>query len=100
MIMSYVYIWHGLKPESRYSILEKKLDITADGIQLDFGDWNRMLAWSDFRGYKIKPSGLLLIFKSSKYSFFIIPFYAFETKEDLRNMMKLLKYHYASETKK
>ncbi|MEG0700466.1 MAG: hypothetical protein RR442_02920 [Muribaculaceae bacterium] len=97
MIMSFLYIVYGLVPESRLSILAKSAIINCDELELHFEDENGNLVkvehilLESFSRYVPQKKWLLLFYKGSNYRFFIIPYDAFKSVEDLRITIGVLR---------
>ena len=93
MLMPLLYFNYALRPQCRWSILEKTITTSADGLHLDFSDERmnpHVLPWSHFASRRVSHHCLLLMFKGSRYSFFAIPLSAFESTDDLRELLKHL----------
>ena len=82
MIMSYLYIWHAMKPLVRLSILPKSVVIDDLAITIEPADEVRLsqlvLPFTDFSRYRITDKYLLLTFSQSKYLFFVVPLTVFK----------------------
>lgn len=82
MIMSYLYIWHAMKPLVRLSILPKIVVIDDSAITIEPADEVRLsqlvLPFTDFSRYRITDKYLLLTFSQSKYLFFVVPLTVFK----------------------
>lgn len=82
MIMSYLYIWHAMKPLVRLSILPKGVVIDDLAITIEPADEVRLsqlvLPFTDFSRYRITDKYLLLTFSQSKYLFFVVPLTVFK----------------------
>ena len=82
MIMSYLYIWHAMKPLVRLSILPKIVVIDDSAITIEPADEVRqsqlVLPFTDFSRYRITDKYLLLTFSQSKYLFFVVPLTVFK----------------------
>ena len=82
MIMSYLYIWHAMKPLVRLSILPKRVVIDDSAITIEPADEVRLsqlvLPFTDFSRYRITDKYLLLTFSQSKYLFFVVPLTVFK----------------------
>lgn len=93
LVLSFVYIYYILVEESRYSTLQKSVEIGENGIKLDYGSDaedntpQTFLGWDSFNDVKVKRDGVLLIFRHRKYCFFVLPYSAFSDKEQLRAVM-------------
>ena len=87
--LAYLYIWHGLKPEARFNILEKEILISEDGIRLNFTNENiypKTLSWKMFQGYNITHDAIILNFSQSKYLHLILPISTFVCATDIDKM--------------
>lgn len=82
MIMSYLYIWHAMKPLVRLSILPKSVVIDDSAITIEPADEvglsQLVLPFTDFSRYRITDKYLLLTFSQSKYLFFVVPLTVFK----------------------
>ncbi len=102
MMFSFVYIYHGLVPESRYSIKEKEIKITNDGFELIYSEVNssgnieersEILKWDLFKNIFAKDEFILVMFNSRKYAFLAIPFNAFEKEDMLKESVLFVSDH-------
>ena len=76
MILALLYIYYGLSPEARWSIMEKTATLDEDGITLKFTD-ERMkthaIRWDDVR-YIIKNNDVvMLMLKGGRYRCLMLP---------------------------
>lgn len=88
MIVTYLYFYYGLIPESRSAILEKTAELTDEGIvylykQKDKPDRTELFEWSSIKSVEAGKKWLLLIFRKSNYMFLCIPYSAFESNGKL-----------------
>lgn len=82
--------YYGLTQESRWSILEKTVTTTAQGINLEFTGSklsSQFIAWSDIQSTTVASECLVLRLKKNNYTFLALPFTAFDGKEDLRDFV-------------
>lgn len=89
MIMAFLYIYYGLVPESRLSILEKSAIISSDAIELHFEKEDGIvkiehLNFNSFTRYVPKKKCLLLVYRGRNYRFLVIPYTAFKCADDLQ----------------
>lgn len=90
-ILFYLYIWHGLKPEVRYSTLEKTIQISNNGLVLFYSeDKFEELSWSEFSKINITNQYLILTFKKSNNLFFLVPLNAFKTSLDAEKAISII----------
>ena len=87
MALPLIYYYYGLTQESRWSILEKTVTITDNGLLLDFtSDKMRqhLISWNDIARTTAANDCLIVKLKKNSYTFLAIPFSAFAGKEELR----------------
>ena len=90
MVSFPVMYYFALTQESRWSILEKTVTLTDDGLQLDFtSDKMRqhVIAWSEIASTTALCQCLVLRFKKNRYTFIAIPFSAFTSEDQLRRFV-------------
>lgn len=89
MYLAYLYIWHGMKPEARFNVLEKEIVMSDEGIHLNFTNENKspkLLTWETFNSYSLTPNAIILNFGQSKYLHLILPISAFTDNTDIDKM--------------
>lgn len=82
--------YYALTQESRWSILEKTVTLTDDGLLLDFtSDKMRqhLIPWADIASTTAAKGCLVIKFKKNSYTFLAIPLNAFSGEEELRNFV-------------
>ena len=82
--------YYALTQESRWSILEKTVTITDEGLQLDFtSDKMRrhIIPWADIASTTAVKGCLVVRFKKNSYTFLAIPLNAFSEEEELRKFV-------------
>jgi len=85
-----IYYYYGLTQESRWSILEKTVTITDDGLRLDFTSEkmsSHVIKWSDIYKTTAVNECLIIKLKKNNYTFVAIPLSAFSGKQELRNFV-------------
>lgn len=97
LYIAYLFVWHGMKPESRYSIINKSVLINDEGLDIDFGEAHKpiKIAWEEFQCFHPTQSDLILHFRKSKYLYFIIPYSSTISKEQLDSLFEIIKSHLA-----
>ncbi|MDD2961362.1 MAG: hypothetical protein PHR45_04680 [Muribaculaceae bacterium] len=88
--LAYLYIWHGLKQKATYSTTKKTVIINEFGLKLEFENGIKDISWDSFNSLSITPKALIFSYIESEYLFFIIPFSAFKSADDLRKTMSLI----------
>ena len=74
MLVSYLYIWHCLKPEVRWSVLQKYIIVDGNGIQIVYDDDKcQQLEWNVFSKCKLTDKYYIFTFSKSKYLYFVVP---------------------------
>ena len=87
MALPLIYYYYGLTQESRWSILEKTVTITDNGLLLDFSSdkmRQHLIQWNDIASTTAISDCLIVKLKKNSYSFLAIPLSAFTGKEELR----------------
>lgn len=87
--MPLVY-YYALTQESRWSILEKTVTITDEGLQLDFtSDKMRqhLVAWQEIASTTALKNCMVIRMKKNSYTFLAIPLGAFSGEEELRRFV-------------
>lgn len=85
-----VLYYFALTQESRWSILEKTVTVTDEGLQLDFtSDKMRrhVIAWGEIASTTALSHCLVLRFKKNRYTFFAVPLSAFASEDELRRFV-------------
>ncbi len=85
-----VLYYFALTQESRWSILEKTVTVTDEGLQLDFtSDKMRrhVIAWGKIASTTASSHCLVLRFKKNRYTFLAIPLDAFRGEDELRRFV-------------
>ena len=77
MVLALLYIYYGLSPEARWSIMEKTLTLNEQGITLDFADERmkkHVIRWDDVRYIIEKDDVVMLMLKGGRrYTSLMIP---------------------------
>lgn len=90
MISIPLLYYYALTPESRWSILEKTVTITDEGLRLNFtSDKMRehVISWDEIDSTTAFNNCLILRFKKNKYTFLAIPLTAFSCEDELREFV-------------
>lgn len=91
IIVSFPVLYYfALTQESRWSILEKTVTVTDEGLRLNFtSDKMRqhIIAWSDLASTTVLSHCFVLRFKKNSYTFLAIPLDAFSSEEELRQFV-------------
>ena len=95
VIVSFPVLYYfALTQESRWSILEKTVTVTDEGLQLDFTSekmrWH-VIAWCDIASTTALNHCLVLRFKKNSYTFLAIPLAAFQSEDQLRRFVVTIK---------
>ena len=88
--------YYGLTQESRWSILEKTVTITDNGLLLDFSSdkmRQHLIQWNDIASTTAISDCLIVKFKKDSYTFLAIPLSAFTGKEELRFFVLDIRRH-------
>lgn len=96
MALPLIYYYYGLTQESRWSILEKTVTITDNGLQLDFtSDKMRqhLISWDDIVSTTAANDCLIVKLKKNSYTFLAIPLSAFAGKKELRCFVLEIRRH-------
>ena len=96
MIVTYLYFYYGLLPESRSAILEKSAEFTDEGIvylykQDDKPDRKELFKWECIKDVEVGKKWFLLVFKKNNYTFLCIPYSAFDSTEELSKFMLFIR---------
>lgn len=67
------------------------MELEEDGLQLSYDEFSHRLAWNDIVGYRFTRNFLVL--RLATKSYFIIPYSAFNSNEDLRKLVKAMNEH-------
>ncbi len=91
VIVSFPVLYYfALTQESRWSILEKTVTVTDEGLQLDFTSEKmrrHVIAWSEIASTTASSHCLVLRFKKKRYTFLAIPLDAFQSEDELRSFV-------------
>lgn len=91
VIVSFPVLYYfALTQESRWSILEKTVTVTDEGLQLDFTSEKmrrHVIAWSEIASTTASSHCLVLRFKKNRYTFLAIPLDAFQSEDELRRFV-------------
>lgn len=94
MLLSLAYLNYAFSPEARWSILAKDILIDAQGVRLQFADGRlspKLIAKSEFSHVGVTSSHLLLIFKTPRFTFLMIPFEQLDEQGiDIKTLVKSL----------
>lgn len=101
MVMLAMPLWYyfALTQESRWSILDKTVVATDEGLQLDFVNdkmKSHLITWQEMESTTAVSECLVIRLKKNKYTFLAIPFSAFDDKEELRELVKEIHRHIKS----
>lgn len=88
MSLSFVFFSYCMMKEVRWSILPKVVTLKADGLYLLFDEFTKKITWTEITDYRIIHGMLRLKLKANAY--FIIPYSAFRTNDDLRELIKAM----------
>lgn len=90
-IMAYLYIWHGMKPEVRYSTVEKHVTLSEKGLLVEYNDSkNTLIKWDEISEARNNDKFIIFTFKKSKYLYFIIPHTAFRNENDIKEVKEYI----------
>ncbi|MBP5687285.1 MAG: hypothetical protein J6X22_01415 [Muribaculaceae bacterium] len=91
VILSFPLLYYfALTQESRWSILEKTVTITDEGLQLDFTNEKmrqHIILWREIASSTALNHCLVLRLKKNRYTFLAIPLDAFSGEDDLRQFV-------------
>ncbi|MBR5171295.1 MAG: hypothetical protein IKW85_12125 [Muribaculaceae bacterium] len=90
MVSFPVLYYFALTQESRWSILEKTVTLTDEGLLLDFTSdkmRSHVIAWGDIESTTALNRCLVLRFKKKRYTFLAVPLDAFQDEEELRRFV-------------
>lgn len=91
IIVSFPVLYYfALTQESRWSILEKTVTVTDEGLRLDFASdkmRQHIISWSDLASTTVLSHCFVLRFKKNSYTFLAIPLDAFSSEEELRQFV-------------
>ena len=85
-----VLYYFALTQESRWSILEKTVTVTDEGLQLDFTSEKmrrHVIAWGEIASTTALSHCLVLRFKKNRHTFLAIPLEAFRGEDELRRFV-------------
>lgn len=95
MISLPIIYYYALTPESRWSILEKTVAITEEGLQLDFTSdkmQRHVVLWEDIDSTTAVCECLIIRMKKNSYTFFAIPLKVFGTEDKLREFVLTIRH--------
>ena len=84
MTLSFVYFANCMVVEMRWSVLPKTMIVDESGIKLNFDGFSKQIDWREFSYCQAKGSCMLLGLKVRQFTFLIVPYTAFQSKDDLR----------------
>lgn len=91
VILSFPLLYYfALTQESRWSILEKTVTITDEGLRLDFTSEKmrqHTILWGEIASSTALNHCLVLRLKKNRYTFFAISLDAFSGEDDLRQFV-------------
>ena len=90
MIALPVIYYYALTPESRWSILEKKVILTEGGLHLVFTSEKmkeHLVKWDEIYSTTVSNNCLILRFKNNNYTFLAIPLDSFDGEDELRKFV-------------
>jgi len=76
MLLALLYLYYGLSPEARWSIMEKSVDIDNGAIVLDFTDERmkkHVILRDDVRSIIEKDNALLIMLRGKRYTCLMLP---------------------------
>lgn len=91
MSLSFVFFSGCMVKEVRWSMLPKIMELEEDGLQLSYDEFSHRLTWGDIVDYRFTRKFLVLRLMTKAY--FIIPYRAFNSNEDLRKLVKAMNEH-------
>lgn len=101
MLLFFVYIIHGFKAESRFSILEKSIEICPDKFVLNFEEDSReAININEVYDYRLTKNNLVLYCKRKDKYILIIERTSFKSKKDENATINIIENHIYSEIKK
>lgn len=96
MLAMPLVFYYGLTQESRWSILEKTVTLTDDGIRLDFLS-DKMeshdIPWGSIASTSAYCNCLIVRLKKNRYTFLAIPLTAFDSEAELRETVIAIRSH-------
>lgn len=90
MVAMPVGYYYALTPESRWSILEKTINLTDEGLTLSFASEKmneHNILWSEIASTTAMNECVVIKLKKNKYTFLAVPLSAFDDKEHLRSFV-------------
>ncbi len=85
-VLFFLYYNYALRPECFYSVVEKCVTIDADGMRCEYNNEERLiLLWSSVR--RITAQREAFLFYTSRYSFFYLPYTAFESPAEMKHFV-------------
>ena len=95
VIISFPLLYYfALTPESRWSILEKTITATDEGLRFDFTSEKmhaHVLRWSEIVGTTASRGCLVLKLKRNRYTFVAVPLDVFAGEDELRSFVVLVR---------
>lgn len=91
MLLALLYLYYGLSPEARWSIMEKSVDIDNGAIVLDFTDERmkkHVILRDDVRSIIEKDNALLIMLRGKRYTCLMLP--ASVVDPDVTQMLRQL----------
>lgn len=76
MVLALLYFYYGLSPEARWSILEKSLTLSDEGLMMDFTDARmkkHVIPWGDVQHIIEKDDVVALMLKGRRYTLLLLP---------------------------
>jgi len=76
MILALLYFYYGFSPEARWSIMEKSVDVSSEGLTLTFTDERmkkHVIPAGDVLDIIEKDDALLLMLKGRRYTCLMLP---------------------------
>ncbi|MGM9812383.1 MAG: YcxB family protein [Muribaculaceae bacterium] len=91
MAMSFVFFTYCIVKEIRWTIMPKTMETTEQGLHLTLENSTHTIKWNELSGYKIKRRFIALEIKPRKFTYLIVPYEAFENKDNLREFAMILR---------
>lgn len=91
MLLALLYLYYGLSPEARWSIMEKSVAIDDGAIVLDFTDERmkkHVILRDDVRSIIEKDNALLIMLRGKRYTCLMLP--ASVVDPDVTQMLRQL----------
>lgn len=91
MVMALVYFYYMLTVETRWSIVEKTVTASNDGLLLDFGQGKTALVgWKMVSGVYAKGSYVLVQLNVRRYQYLVLPRGAFAGQDDICSFARVV----------